>query len=112
MAALRYALPDVPAGHSDNVMAEIRVLGQRAVLSALALTVLGSSAMFTVFTYIAPILHEQTHASTGFVSAMLMLFGVGMTIGNLWSGKATDRAPDRTLIVTLVALTVILLGFA
>ncbi|KPC49652.1 MFS transporter [Amantichitinum ursilacus] len=112
MAALRYALPDVAAGHSDNVMAEIRVLGQRTVLSALALTVLGSSAMFTVFTYIAPILHEQTHASTGFVSAMLMLFGVGMTIGNLWSGKATDRAPDRTLIITLVALTVILLGFA
>lgn len=43
------------------------------VLAALALTVLGSSAMFTVFTCIAPILYDITHAATVFVAAMLVL---------------------------------------
>jgi hypothetical protein len=33
------------------------------VLGAPGLTVVGSSAMFTVFTYIAPTLREATHAS-------------------------------------------------
>ena len=52
MLALWFALPNVPLPKSDGVLAEIRVLGRGPVLAALALTVIGSSAMFTVFTYI------------------------------------------------------------
>jgi len=112
MLSLRLALPDLPGAQSGNMLAEVKVLGRAAVLKALGLTVLGSSAMFTVFTYIAPILREEAHASTGFVTGMLVLFGIGMTIGNLWSGRAADRAPDRTLIIGLGLLTAVLLVFA
>ena len=112
MLSLRLALPDLPGAQSGNMLAEVKVLGRAAVLKALGLTVLGSSAMFTVFTYIAPILREEAHASTGFVTGMLVLFGIGMTIGNIWSGRAADRAPDRTLIIGLGLLTAVLLVFA
>jgi DHA1 family inner membrane transport protein len=111
MLALRFALPNVPLPKSDGVLAEIRVLGRGPVLAALALTVIGSSAMFTVFTYIAPILSSETRASTAFITAMLVLYGIGLTLGNMWGGKAADRSVDRTLIVSLSALILVLLAF-
>lgn len=112
MAALRLTLPGLPAPKGGDALAELRVLTRGQVLGALALTVIGSSAMFTVFTYIAPILREATHATLGFVTAMLVTYGVGLTVGNWLGGRFADRSVDRTLIVTLGGLTVILIAFA
>jgi DHA1 family inner membrane transport protein len=111
MAALWFALPNLKAPQSAGAMAEIRVLGRRWVLGALALTVIGSGAMFTVFTYIAPILGNETRGSTAYITAMLVLFGVGLTLGNMWGGKAADRSIDRTLLVSLSVLILVLLAF-
>lgn len=112
MAALRLTLPLLPAPASSDVMAELRVLTRRQVLGALALTVVGSSAMFTIFTYIVPILRDATHASLGFVTTMLVVYGVGLTVGNWLGGKFADHSVDRTLIVTLASLSAILIAFA
>ena len=68
--------------------------------------------MFTVFTYITPILRDATHASLGFVTAMLVLYGVGLTLGNWLGGRYADRSLDGTLIVVLVALAALLVVFA
>lgn len=111
MTTLWHALPNVPLPKGDGAMAEIRVLGRGPVLAALLLTVVGSSAMFTVFTYIAPILQSEAAASTTFVTAMLVLFGVGLTLGNVWGGKAADRSIDRTLTLSLATLIAVLLVF-
>ncbi|MDY7073375.1 Inner membrane transport protein YdhP [Pseudomonas hunanensis] len=40
-----------------------------------------------------------------------MLFGVGLTLGNVWGGKAADRSIDRTLILSLAGLIAVLLVF-
>ncbi|EJL31260.1 arabinose efflux permease family protein [Novosphingobium sp. AP12] len=112
MIFLRLALPLLPATSDGDAIAELRVLGRGRVLGALALTVVGSSAMFTVFTYIAPILRGATHASLGFVTAMLVLYGLGLTVGNWLGGRFADRSVDRTLTVTLASLSVILLLFS
>lgn len=112
MAALRLTLPPLPAPAGGNALAELRVLTRGKVLGALALTVAGSSAMFTVFTYIAPILRDATHASLGFITAMLVTYGLGLTVGNWLGGKFADRSVDRTLIVTLASLSAILAAFA
>jgi DHA1 family inner membrane transport protein len=57
-------------------------------------------------------LRDATQASTTFVTAMLMLFGIGLTLGNIWGGKAADRSVQRTLVLSLSALIVVLLAFA
>lgn len=112
MAALRLTLPAMPAPAGGNIADELRVLTRGPVLGALGLTVIGSSAMFTVFTYIAPILQTQTHASLAFVTTMLVTYGVGLTVGNWLGGKFADKSVDRTLIVTLGSLAAILVAFA
>ncbi len=112
MVALRLTLPALPAPVGSDPIAELRVLTRGPVLGALGLTVIGASAMFTVFTYITPILREVTHASLGYVTAMLVTYGVGLTIGNWLGGRFADRSVDLTLIVTLAALAAILVGFA
>lgn len=112
ITALRLTLPKLPAPADGDARSELRVLVRTPVLAALGLTVVGASAMFTVFTYITPILRDQTHGSIGFVTGMLVLYGVGLTIGNWLGGRFADRSVDRTLIVTLAALTGILVAFA
>lgn len=112
MIALRLTLPKLPAPTDSNPLAELKVLGRGPVLSALVLTVIGSSAMFTVFTYIAPILRDVTHASIGFITAMLVIYGLGLTVGNWLGGKFADKSVDRTLIITLTSLAAILVVFA
>ncbi|OHT21812.1 MFS transporter [Edaphosphingomonas haloaromaticamans] len=112
MAALRLTLPDMAAPKDGDAVAELRVLTRGPVLAALGLTVVGASAMFTVFTYITPILREQTHASLGFVTAMLVTYGLGLTMGNWLGGRFADRSVDMTLIVTLASLAAVLVLFA
>lgn len=112
MLSLRLALPALPAAEGGDMRAELRVLRRGPVLAALALTVVGASAMFTVFTYIVPILRDETHASTGFVTAMLMLYGIGLTIGNTLGGHLADRSIERTLIGSFAVLAAALVVFA
>ncbi|MBI1203624.1 MAG: MFS transporter [Rhodopseudomonas sp.] len=112
MVALRFALPPLPVERGADMRAELRVLGRAPVLFALALTVIGASAMFTVFTYIVPILRVETGAATPFVTAMLVVYGLGLTVGNWAGGRFADRSVDGTLIVSLGGLVVLLLLFA
>lgn len=111
MLSLRLALPALPAAEGGDMRAELRVLKRGPVLMALALTTIGFGGVFTVFTYIVPILRDVTHGSTGYVTAMLMLFGVGATIGNGIGGRLADRSVDRALTIMLLALAVTLLAF-
>lgn len=112
MVALRLALPLLPADKDADMRAELRVLARAPVLLALTLTVVGASAMFTVFTYIVPILTTETGAGTIFVTAMLVVYGVGLTVGNVIGGRFADRSLDGTLIASLLALVVLLVAFA
>lgn len=112
MIALRFALPNIPADKDVDVKSEINVLKRGSVLFALALTVIGSSAMFTVFTYIAPILQSEAKASSLFITAMLVIYGVGLTVGNMLGGRFADKSVDKTLIASLGGLIGLLVIFA
>jgi DHA1 family inner membrane transport protein len=112
MLALRLALPPLPPAEGGDMRAEMRVLKRGPVLMALALTTIGFGGVFTVFTYIAPILRTQTHLSTGAVTVMLMLFGVGATVGNMLGGRLADRSAHRALLTMLTVLTLVLAAFA
>jgi DHA1 family inner membrane transport protein len=111
MLSLRLALPPLPAAEGGDMRAELRVLTRGPVVIALALTTIGFGGVFTVFTYIVPILRDVTHGSTGYITAMLMLFGVGATIGNGVGGRLADRSVDRALMTMLAIMALTLLAF-
>ncbi|AGB84091.1 arabinose efflux permease family protein [Serratia sp. FGI94] len=110
MLGLWFSLPKGEAGERPDVKRELSVLLRPQVLTALLTTVLGAGAMFTLYTYIAPVLHTLTAATPTFVTLMLMLTGVGFSIGNYLGGKFADRSESNTLKgFLLLLLTVMLL---
>ena len=110
--AVLIALPRVPGEDGLNLRREVSVMRRPAVLLALATTALASAAMFTVFTYIAPILKSVAHASPDAITVALIIYGLGLTLGNWLGGRFADKALRTTLIVVLVALTGLLALFA
>ncbi|SBS26088.1 Inner membrane transport protein YdhP [Marinomonas spartinae] len=112
MVALRVSLPPLVNQEKANIRNELTVLGKGPVLAALLLTVVGASSMFTVFTYIVPILQQETHESTAFVTAMLVLYGAGLAVGNILGGRYADRSLYGTLIASLIAAILLLVIFA
>ncbi|MDN7496828.1 MFS transporter [Burkholderia gladioli] len=111
IAGLFAALPRGESGRMPDLRAELAVLTRPVVLGALATTVLGAGAMFTLYTYVAPTLAQLTHATPGFVTAMLVLIGVGFSIGNVAGGRFADRSLDGSLIAFLLLLIVVMLAF-
>lgn len=103
IAALWVALPKGERGQRPNVMKELRVLTRAPVLIAMATTVMGSAALFGVYTYVAPILQELTLASENYVTMMLLLIGIGFTIGNWLGGRLADWSLDGATILFLAA---------
>jgi MFS transporter, DHA1 family, inner membrane transport protein len=111
IAALWFALPSCAAEGLSNVRRELQVLTRPSVLIALLTTVIGAGAMFTFLTYIAAILQHEIAATPGFITGMLVLVGVGFTIGNWLGGRFADRSLTASLIGFLGLLGVVMLSF-
>jgi DHA1 family inner membrane transport protein len=78
----------------------------------LGLTVIGFSALFTVYSYVSPILTELGGIPVEWVTPVLALFGVGTTVGTLAGGRLGDRYGFSFVIVGLVATAAVLVAFA
>lgn len=102
------------AGMSGTTSARSELAAFRSpqVWLSIVVTVLGYGGMFGGFTYIAFTLTEVTGFAAGAVPWLLVLFGVGLFVGNVWGGRAADRNLVRTLLVVLAALSVVLVAFA
>lgn len=113
IAALAVTLPNGTAGERPNVRRELAVLTRPAVLMAMATTVMGAGAMFTLYTYVAPVLGTLTGASASFITLCLVLIGLGFTIGNTVGGKLADWSLEGSakLFLALLAATMMALPF-
>ena len=87
---------------------ELATLADPQVLLGLAMTVLGFGGVFAVFTYIQPILVEITGFSQEAVSPILLLFGLGLIVGNMLGGKLADRNLPVALLTTTATLAIVL----
>ena len=97
---------------APSLRAELSAFRAPQVWFSIAITVLGYGGMFGAFTYIAYVLTDVSGFASSAVPWLLVLFGVGLFIGNFVGGKTADKALDATLIVVLAALALVLLGFA
>lgn len=89
-AALYAWLPrDIPVP-KVNFLREAASIGSTQVVLAMAISVLASASLFSVFTYIAPMMQDVTRLSGHAITVMLLIFGVGLTIGNFVGGRLGD----------------------
>jgi DHA1 family inner membrane transport protein len=89
-----------------SLMQEARSLGRAQVLLAMLISLLASASLFSVFTYIAPILENVTGESPHQVTWALVIFGAGLTLGNLVGG----RLGDWQLMPSVIAIFILLIG--
>ncbi|MEB3767405.1 MFS transporter [Acinetobacter sp. MD2] len=111
MAALYKALPQGSVGQKPNIRHELSVLTRPMVVLALLTTVFGSGAMFALYTYIAPSLHAYNQATPLFITCMLVLIGIGFSLGNYLGGKFSDLSLNKTLIIFLMVLITMMMLF-
>ncbi|MEU6509008.1 MFS transporter [Streptomyces sp. NPDC046942] len=91
--------------------AQFRAFRSWQVWLTLAATALGYGGMFGAFSYIAYTFTEVSGFSPADVAWLLMVYGVGLVVGNLIGGRAADHDRDRALLLSLLALTVTLAVF-
>jgi len=116
MAALAVLVPPTRDDEAAPVAlgTELRAIAGAPVLLGLATTVFGFAGVFVVYTYIEPLLTRVSGFGDAMVSPVLLVFGVGMMIGNPLGGRLADRRLSAALVGTLAALAAVLcvLGFA
>lgn len=111
MFSLWKALPEGQSSQKPDVRQELQVLTRLPVVLALLTTVMSAGAMFALYTYIAPSLQSFTQASPALITLMLVLIGVGFSIGNHLGGKFADLSLNKTLIGFLILLMLMMLLF-
>ncbi len=97
-------LPVMPKGNKPNIKYELGVLTRLPVVLALLTTVFGASALFALYTYIAPFLTNTVHISESHVAVVLVIIGLGFTIGNYLGGKLSSYGIEKTLILFFILL--------
>jgi DHA1 family inner membrane transport protein len=106
LAALYRMVPEQPAEAVD-LRNEFRAVIRPQVQLVLSLSTISSTALFCVFTYIAPMLESITHLSPHAVTWVLVLFGASITVGNFLGGRLGDWKPMPLVITGLVLLIAI-----
>ncbi|KUM68167.1 MFS transporter [Streptomyces curacoi] len=109
--------PPAAKGHrsdpapGDGLRAQFRAFRSWQVWLTLTATALGYGGMFGAFSYIAYTFTEVGGFSSADVAWLLMVYGVGLVVGNLIGGRAADHDRDRALVLSLLALTLTLALF-
>lgn len=83
---------------------------RRPVLHALLVCSLSSVALFSVFTYISPLLREVSGFSAEQTNWALLLLGIGLTLGNLLGGRLADKGVQHAVPLALAFSGLTLLG--
>lgn len=107
-AWLPAAIPMKPA----NLRGEMRVLRNPQVLLAMAISVLASASLFSVFTYITPLLERVTGLTPVEVTYALLVFGAGLTAGNFIGGRLADWRLMPSLLAVMIVLAFVCASFA
>ena len=107
------AVPFAPAsGDKGALRAELQVFRTLPVWLVLGVATLGGGGLFATFSYIAPMMTKQAHYADSSMTWLLVLFGVGMTLGNTLGARLADRAPTVALTGCLAVEIVVALVFA
>lgn len=103
-------VPHVEGLQDTGFKGQFQFLKKPAPWLILGATALGNGGVFCWYSYITPLLTQVSGFSVDSVTALMMLAGFGMVVGNLVSGRMSDRyTPARVGMVVQGTLCLVLL---
>ncbi len=103
-------VPQVEGLKDMGFKGQFRFLKKPAPWLILGATALGNGGVFCWYSYITPLLTEVSGFSAESITALMVLAGFGMVVGNLVSGRMSDRyTPGKVGTVVQGMICVILL---
>ncbi|MGB0869699.1 MAG: MFS transporter [Flavobacteriales bacterium] len=87
------------------------VFKNKVLLAILSVTVVQFGGQMVLFAYISPWLKRISNLSAQEITFVLVLIGVGGIIGNLFSGKCTDKFGPQKVQVLLIIILIIITPF-
>ncbi|WP_420488754.1 MFS transporter [Paenibacillus caui] len=101
-------IPAISQSKVPSLAKEFRSLVNPQVLLMLLTGAFGCASLFSMFTYITPELESISGFAEHEVTWILVLFGVGVTLGNIIGGRLADWKLMPSLIGNFIALAIIL----
>jgi DHA1 family inner membrane transport protein len=105
--AIALTVPHHAGEPSRTLRAELRVFGIGQVWFALGIGAIGFGGFFAVYSYVATLVTEAAGSPQWAVPIVLVVAGLGMTVGNLVGGRLADRDLRRSLLGGLLALAAV-----
>lgn len=96
-----------PVAPVRGLRVEVASLLVGRLWSLYAVTALATGGLLISFSYISPLLTHITHLSSGWVPAVLALYGIGAITGTTIGGRTADRHPITTLYSGIIALVIV-----
>ncbi len=106
-ASVAAVVPSAGRDSEASLRRELRVFAQPQVWLALSIATIGGGALFATFSYITPMMTHVAGYAESSVTYLLVLFGLGMTAGNIIGARLVDRALMPTLYGALIAEVVV-----
>lgn len=102
-----FFVPQHPGSPGRTMRQELGVFRIPQVWFTLGVGAIGFGGFFAVYSYIAPLVTEIAGSPAWVVPIVLVLMGIGMTVGNLVGGHLADLDLRRTLLSGLAAMAVV-----
>lgn len=110
IAAIWLALPKIAAQANASMRSELSGIKRPQMWLTLGIAAIGFGGMFSVYTYISPILTDYTGVNIRYVPIALSVWGFGMLCGGLIGGWLADcgmkKAMYRIIFAIIIAFSV------
>lgn len=105
MFMIQRVIPYFAPVKGPGLAQDLKIFRNPSLWLALAITSIGTGGLFAWLSYIAPLLTEVSHFRANTLPMIMMIVGVGMTVGVTLGGKLADSvAPLRAIIILLTTL--------
>ncbi len=105
-------VPKHPGEPGRTLRSELGVFRVGQVWLTLGIGAIGFGGFFAVYSYVAPLVTDVAGSPQWAVPIVLVIVGLGMTVGNLLGGYLADRDLRRTLVFGMGGLALVLVLLA